>query len=268
MMNLSNKNKRRGFKRSMASVLPSKIIFEDEQPDGVGSSSTPQVDMEVHASGTPNAALPTSRLTASFGRHGSNANPSLPRLVPPSEKQEMGVLPGRMFVTSVDVEEGMWPKKGGKKRNGKEKQTANGYNYGERENVGDYEGGTGDGKKRKRKEKNGWDISGYGEDEEDVVLPYDDESAEALMMSGNVDERESKGDLVFWAKAENDWDTLPVSTRAERRSLPTGTVVAWKVRLSASFTIDISRRPLTHRYPPFRHWVLILRHSVQGSLFT
>ena len=45
-----------------------------------------------------------------------------PRLIPPSELQELGQLPSIMFVTSVDVESDIWgdhlpsPKKQGKKK--------------------------------------------------------------------------------------------------------------------------------------------------------
>ena len=45
-----------------------------------------------------------------------------PRLIPPSEIQELGQLPSNMFVTSVDVESDIWgdhlpsPKKQGKKK--------------------------------------------------------------------------------------------------------------------------------------------------------
>ena len=77
MASLSNKNKRKGFKNAMGKEVRSKIVFSE------------QVD--------------------------SNANggvrASAPRLVPPSEKQEKGLLPQNVFVTSVDVEEGLGPSK-------------------------------------------------------------------------------------------------------------------------------------------------------------
>ena len=73
MGSLSNKNKRKGFKNAMGKEVPPKIIFS-EQGD-------------------------------------QNTNTSGPRLVPPSEKQEEGLLPPNIFVTSVDVEEGLWPSK-------------------------------------------------------------------------------------------------------------------------------------------------------------
>jgi hypothetical protein len=77
MASLSNKNKRRGFKNAMGKEVPLKIIFSE------------QVDPNMN------------------GR--VQAPP--PRLVPPSEKQEKGLLPPNVFVTSVNVEEGLRPSK-------------------------------------------------------------------------------------------------------------------------------------------------------------
>jgi hypothetical protein len=79
MASLSNKNKRRGFKNAMRKEVTPKITFS-EQVD-------PSTDMNGRA-----------RVPA-------------PRLVPPSEKQEKGLLPPGIFVTSVDVEGGLRPSK-------------------------------------------------------------------------------------------------------------------------------------------------------------
>ena len=79
MASLSNKNKKKGFKNAMGKQVPPKIIFS-EQVD-----SNPNVNGRVQA-------------------------PAL-RLIPPSEKQEKGLLPPNIFVTSVNVEEGMRPSK-------------------------------------------------------------------------------------------------------------------------------------------------------------
>ena len=72
---LSNKNKRRGFKNAIGKEVPPKIIFSG------------QVCPDANANGLVQV--------------------SAPRLVPPSEKQEKGLLPPNVFVTSVDVEEGL-----------------------------------------------------------------------------------------------------------------------------------------------------------------
>lgn len=99
MASLSNKNKRRGFKSAMNNTAPTKILFDDDA-SAAGSSGGPDV--------LPFSETTTSEMTkaAPTGR---------PRLIPPSEKQEKGLLPLNMFVTSVDVEEGMWPQKRKKK---------------------------------------------------------------------------------------------------------------------------------------------------------
>lgn len=74
MASLSNKNKRKGFKGAMGKEVPSKIVFSG------------QVDLNASAD--------------------VGVQPPVPRIVPPSEKQEKGLLPPNIFVTSVDVEEG------------------------------------------------------------------------------------------------------------------------------------------------------------------
>lgn len=79
MASLSNKNKRRGFKNAMGKEVPSKIVFSE------------QVDTNANLNGRAQALSP--------------------RLIPPSEKQEKGLLPPNVFVTSVDVEEGIRTRK-------------------------------------------------------------------------------------------------------------------------------------------------------------
>jgi hypothetical protein len=90
MSTLSNKNKRRGYKEAPATLTP-KIVFGDET-NLVASSSTVAITADVPAH-------------------------ELPRLVPPSERQDNGEIPAswRLFVTSVDVEGGM-PRRGKKKK--------------------------------------------------------------------------------------------------------------------------------------------------------
>lgn len=78
MGSLSNKNKRKGFKNAMGKEVPSKIIFSE------------RVDPNTNTNGRVEAPAT--------------------RLVPPSEKQEKGLLPPNVFVTSVDVEEALRPR--------------------------------------------------------------------------------------------------------------------------------------------------------------
>ena len=83
MMSLKNKNKRRGFKNT-TSGAPAHISFKDDD----------------HAVVTP-------------------SQPPQKRLIPPSERDE---LPPRLFVTSVDLEAGMWPRDDEQKWDRKQKK--------------------------------------------------------------------------------------------------------------------------------------------------
>lgn len=86
MSSLSNKNKRRGFKAAMASTRPQKIIFADHSSPG--PKTLPYFE---GPSTVPSVAATTSRL------------------ISPSQKQEKGLIPRNMFITSVDVEEHLPP---------------------------------------------------------------------------------------------------------------------------------------------------------------
>jgi hypothetical protein len=83
MSALRNKNKKKGFKQSMAVPLPRKIVF---------SNFAAPLPSQV-----PNGVTIATRVTDAPAR-----------LIAPSEKQDRGELPLRMFVTSVDVEESIW----------------------------------------------------------------------------------------------------------------------------------------------------------------
>lgn len=95
MLSLKNKNKKKGFKQSMAAPIPKKIVFGDAE-------DVQQTVVDV---------VPSQQ--------------EYVRLIPPSEIQVRGELPPNMFVTSVDVERGIWdvvkehrkPKNSKKKKN-------------------------------------------------------------------------------------------------------------------------------------------------------
>ena len=106
MSNLQNKNKKKGFKSS-ALMIPPKIIFATEDPTPSSTPSTTEISQEQQS--TPHV-VQEGILSA------EKATTSYRRLVAPSEKQEQGLLPSNMFVTSIDVEEGMHSNKKGKKR--------------------------------------------------------------------------------------------------------------------------------------------------------
>ena len=92
---LKNKNKKKGFKKAMEGIIPEKIVFTATGETSVGptETTTPRV-----------AEVPYQRL------------------VTPSEKQALGLLPPNMFVTSVEVEGNSWNKK-------KKKEQRNTYGY-------------------------------------------------------------------------------------------------------------------------------------------
>jgi hypothetical protein len=86
MSSLRNKNKKKGFKSSMAKSLPLKIVFSDE--------------------GLPIAAPPEQIDNGAITSEGTSWT-APPYLITPSEKQDAGELPPNIFVTAVDVEAGM-----------------------------------------------------------------------------------------------------------------------------------------------------------------
>ncbi|TFK35044.1 hypothetical protein BDQ12DRAFT_326920 [Crucibulum laeve] len=110
MSSLGNKNKRRGFKQSLSAPVPQKIVFSDKP-----------VPLKESAH---EAAAEITRV-------------AYPRLVPPSELQDRGELPSNVFVTSVDVEEGMWDKKGKKKSKRKEAERYQAGDWAGEENLND-----------------------------------------------------------------------------------------------------------------------------------
>lgn len=86
MASLSNKNKRRGFKQAMSSERPAKIIFSQPNLEDAASSAVQPLPFQSTSDSAAFASTPA-------------------RLIPPSEKQEAGLLPSNVFVTSIDVED-------------------------------------------------------------------------------------------------------------------------------------------------------------------
>ncbi|KDQ65136.1 hypothetical protein JAAARDRAFT_188385 [Jaapia argillacea MUCL 33604] len=175
----SNKNKKRNFKASMNKPLPEKIIF------GASSSSAPLADnstpseREWDKDKAPDPQFPHPH----------------PRLVPPSELQERGELPPNIFVTSVDVEEGMH----GKKRKGKGKR---------RDNVASPP------------------LEGQDERQGEVCLDYGtangvDEDVSTTSTNFLKDDGTPNIDLV-----QHKWDTLTVITQLDQ--LKPGILIGWK----------------------------------------
>lgn len=199
MASLSNKNKRKGFKQAMASVLPKKIVF-----------AAPDAD-EPEPAPLPFQAASSSEVAA--------AAPNIfPRLIPPSEKQQNGQIPANMIVTSIDVEAGLYPERKNKGK-GKKKAEARGQlvrsetqevervvlDYGEADD-GELEDDTGN----------------------DDMIPTQRTVAPEpeLVKDGNATER-SELSFRTWALVEKEWETLPKIQDA--KSTVIGSLVGWKV---------------------------------------
>lgn len=174
MASLSNKNKRKGFKQAMAAPLPKKIVFDAPPP-----AEAP----------LPFASAPAAEIVAA-------APGAFPRLVPPSERQESGTLPPNMFVTSVDVEEGMHPVK----------------------------------KKNKKKTKGAAaeaQVVNEAVEVENMVLDYGEPDEQHI--STQRDSAPSGGEHVGgdWSYVERNWASLAKVTQDTK--LDTGALVGWKV---------------------------------------
>ncbi|KAF8905826.1 hypothetical protein CPB84DRAFT_1771280 [Gymnopilus junonius] len=104
MGSLRNKNKRKGFKQSMEGLIPQKIVFSD-----LGGGNDSLSLLTYPTSTSTSTTFPAQAQAPTPARTGNGNGPQTrPRLVPPSEIQSRGELPPRVFVTSVDVEAGMW----------------------------------------------------------------------------------------------------------------------------------------------------------------
>jgi hypothetical protein len=153
---------------------------------------------------------------AGEGWQGGAASPTeqRPRLIPPSELQEKGLLPRNMVVTSVDVGEGMRDRAGKRK-----KQKTRGKGKGKQEEEG--EGGYG----------------GYEYEDPDQFVDAEEEVV-TLVYDGGVDgyeddphvgklKKKSEKTTVNWEKAEIGWNNYPVLE--ERGQVVGGGVLGWKV---------------------------------------
>lgn len=183
MSNLRNKNKKKGFKQSMAAPLRRKIVFANSDP-----------------------LLLSQVQTEAIAESDAVVVDALARLTPPSEKQDRGELPPRMFVTSVNVEEGMWVPT--KKSSNK---TQN------------------DQKERLEQEICGGGSVAYGVDVSQGKPPVvEGDSAETCDLD--------------WDLAEKRWETSDEISHPEQ--LKVGSVVGWKVRLG--IVLDRLQTKCTH----------------------
>ena len=123
--------------------------------------------------------------------NGVAPSPPAPTLIPPPSERK-GQLPPRLFVTSVDVEEDIWPKAKGNDQNWDRKQ-----------------------KKAQRES--------YGQvvDEADITLDYGKTPEEDTAASAST---------LDYTALENAWANAPPIE--EKAILPFGCVVGWQVRQS------------------------------------
>ena len=146
-----------------------------------------------------------------------------PRLIPPSEIQELGQLPSNMFVTSVDVESDIWgdhlpsPKKQSKK---KQKTLNNeGLCYSATNNSHDTS-------QRDITSENGQFDDAH--DDSCLILPYFDTdvpSSTTLVPSSGTTLETSKP--LDWDRLERLWEECAVLEKLEQ--LVVGCLVGWKV---------------------------------------
>jgi hypothetical protein len=118
-----NKNKKKHFRSSFGDCPPKKIVFD---APAAGSPSTPSASAtssnssssgsSTSPSPAPSKPTPLSQTRTRIADGPQASTPTRSRLIPPSERQELGTLPAGMFVTSINVEEGIKATKRKKKK--------------------------------------------------------------------------------------------------------------------------------------------------------
>lgn len=181
MASLSNKNKRKGFKQAMASTLPKKIVFEAPDGTAVMSNDLPAL---------PFASASSAEVTA-------HAPSAVSRVIPPSEIQEKGQLPPNMIVTSIDVEEGLWPEGRKSKKKKPSRQALTRSETQEVENV----------------------VLNYGGGDEEMIPTQRDQQPDIPATKKPLRD--------YWDHVKKNWEKLPrVNGRLDVRE---GTLVTWQV---------------------------------------
>ncbi|KAE9403754.1 hypothetical protein BT96DRAFT_473144 [Gymnopus androsaceus JB14] len=191
MFSLGNKNKKKGYKHALAPSTTQKKVFSTSDASSVNQEQEEAESIPLEVLDGP---LPPSTSIFTSAR---------PRVVPPSELESLGKLPKNMFVTSVDVEEGLWNNSKKKKRR---KQQQQDVDYTPLHNGESYD------------------------TEEAMVLDYGDaegDHTETIPDSGlgGAEIEETKSTLI-WSVVENTFDALPLADF--RESFEVGKLVAWK----------------------------------------
>ena len=206
MSSLRNKNKKKGFKLSMANPLPQKIIFTSNTTASSGSQQPPSLMAEPSTT--------------------TSSETIQPRLIPPSEIQELGLLPSNMFVTSVDVESGMWdehlPLQKKQQQDKKKKQK----NLNNNNSKGRHSATTDSSQKDIT-----FDENGQFDDAHDDTLPYFDTDVQNITTTTQAPSSLNttlKTSRPFdWDRVESLWEECEVLEKLEQ--LVVGCLVGWKV---------------------------------------
>ena len=227
MGSLRNKNKKKGFKQSMANPIPQKIVFTTTTTPESGSQRPPFSSTQDGLMDEPSSTSSTTTIQ--------------PRLIPPSEIQELGQLPPNMFVTSVDVESGMLnehlpcPKKKGKKK----KKALNG--------GGCCYPATTDWHDSSQMEESMITTEvredGQFDDADDgsLILPYFDTDVQTTTTTTTQTSSSSVGTTsgasrsFDWDRAEKLWDECAALEKLEQ--LVVGCLVGWKVSENPCFIL-------------------------------
>jgi hypothetical protein len=200
MGSLRNKNKKKGFKHSMAGPIPRKIVFTDDERQRESNN----IASAASKPGTRNEDLGLEMNVTDL--QSSSTRKPFSRLIPPSELQELGQLPPNMFVTCVDVGVGIMDFGGSSSRKKGRKRKGKG------QDIYEYDWGQGQ-------------ADGYEEDfhDNERMLLHD-----AAARNDTTPLKPSGDDAIDWSKAEQRWETSVVVQSPEQIAI--GALVGWKVK--------------------------------------
>ena len=201
----------------MANPLPQKITFTtNTAASGSQQPSLPAQDMSMDESSISSRTIQ-------------------PRLIPPSEIQELGQLPSNIFVTSVDVESGMWGEHlHSPKKQGKQKQKP--LNEGLYSTTTDWHDSS---SQRNITSENGQFDDAH--DDSSLALPYFDTDVQTTIntQAPSSDTTLGTSKPFDWDRVERLWEECAVLEKLEQ--LVVGCLVGWKVCNCVLFFFFITR---------------------------
>ncbi|KIK64908.1 hypothetical protein GYMLUDRAFT_56424 [Collybiopsis luxurians FD-317 M1] len=250
MFSLGNKNKKKGYKYALAPPTAQKKIFNAPDPDTLRDALQQQGEEDIpaeHLNGPlpPSTTIFTSTSTAEEKERHQNQT----RLIPPSELESLGKLPKNMFVTSVDVEEGMWDKSSSSSSKRKQMKKQKQRDWQQDEHDYGYAG----------------QAELYDNDDTAGVIDLDYGSAQGLSSYNTaaasavaVEQLDTKSALI-WSVVENNFDSYPLFTGANTSPtlLENGKLVAWKA---------LALNPETYSPEVLLHIASVLSSSSDGDV--